>query len=164
MNRVNPIRVLLVDDSTSFRQRMAAYISDLPGVEVVGEALDVRTGRALFESLHPDVVVLDIGLPGPSGIELLEVLKEKSAPPVVIMLTNYNLQPLRERCFELGADYYFYKAEEFERALDVCEHLAERRRHAQNAPDVLNAASEPPPSSHSTPQEKANDDDRLGKN
>ena len=134
MNTGKQLRVVLVDDSSLFRERIAALISGLPGVEIVGQAPDALTGLAFAQALLPDVMVLDIGLPGSSGIELLKAVKIRSQPPLVVMLTNHNVRQLRDKCFELGAEFYFYKPDEFEKAVEVCRDLAERR--SQTIPDA----------------------------
>ncbi len=130
MNIVNsPIRVVLVDDAVVVRERIASFLSVLVGVEVVGQAGDALAGLALVHEHQPDVLVLDIGLPGQSGIELLEVVKQLKPSPLVIMLTNYDDAKLREKCLQLGADFYFHKPAEFEKTLDVCQELAAIRAH-----------------------------------
>ena len=122
-----PIRVVLVDDSVVVRERIAALLTVLPGIEIVGQASEALAGLAFCQALRPDVMILDIGLPGPSGIELLKSVKQQSKPPVVVMLTNHNSPQMRTKCFELGAEFYFYKPEEFEKAIEVCRKIAEGR-------------------------------------
>src|SRR4051794_3759620 len=134
MKTNNSIRIVLVDDSPLFLERLATLLSGVPGVDVVGQANDVPSGLKLIQEICPDVLVLDIGLPGQSGIELLSVIKQREPSPVVIMLTNYNIRQMRERCMELGADFYFYKPDEFEKALEVCRDVLALRQNgkAQN--------------------------------
>jgi DNA-binding NarL/FixJ family response regulator len=133
MNTGKPIRVVLVDDSAMFRERIATLLSAVPGVEIVGQASEALSGLAFSQALRPDVVFLDIGLPGPSGIELLKAIKLQNKGPVVIMLTNHNSPQMRAKCFDLGAEFYFYKPDEFESAIDVCRQLAETKgRTASN--------------------------------
>ncbi|MDB6026703.1 MAG: two-component system response regulator [Verrucomicrobiales bacterium] len=133
MNTGKKLRVVLVDDSSIFRERIAALISVLPGVEIVGQAPDALSGLAFAQAFRPDVMVLDINLPGASGIELLKAVKGHTYPPLVIMLTNHNESQLRDKCFELGAEFYFYKPEEFEKAVEVCRDLGERRFNSASA-------------------------------
>jgi DNA-binding NarL/FixJ family response regulator len=109
------------------RERIATLLDILIGVEVVGQAGDAECGLKLIKELHPDVLVLDIGLPGQSGIELLQTVKQLQPCPVVIMLTNYTEPKLREKCMELGADYYFQKPAEIEKAFYVCQKMADLR-------------------------------------
>jgi DNA-binding NarL/FixJ family response regulator len=64
-------------------------------------------------------VVLDISMPGGSGMYVLETVKKDRPVPVVIMLTNFAHDQYRQKCLQLGADYFFDKSTEFERVIEV---------------------------------------------
>ena len=123
-------KVALVDDSAVVRERVAATLSSLGGVAVVGQASDVTEGLRLVRETKPDLLILDIGLPGESGITLLETVKKEQLVPLVMMLTNQDHPKLREHCLELGANYYFHKPTEFEKMIDLCSDLANAARPA----------------------------------
>lgn len=120
-------RVVLVDDSAVVRERVAATLSSLGGVAVVGQAGDVPEGLRLVREARPDLLILDIGLPGESGITLLETVKQEQLVPLVAMLTNQDHPKLRQHCAELGADFYFHKPTEFEKMIDLCFELANQQ-------------------------------------
>lgn len=130
-------KVALVDDSDVVRERVAATLSSLGGVAVVGQAGDVPEGLRLVRETKPDLLILDIGLPGESGITLLEIVKKEQLVPFVMMLTNQDHPKLREHCMELGANYYFHKPTEFEKMIDLCSELANAARsaHSPDQPD-----------------------------
>ena len=69
------------------------------------------------------MVILDIHMPGGSGIDLLEMLKKDPIKPVVIMLSNYSGRQYRRKCFQSGACYFFDKSEEFHKVADVVRSL-----------------------------------------
>ena len=73
--------------------------------------------------LKPDVVILDIHLPGSSGIEVLEAIKKDKPAPIVIMFTNYPYPQYRKRCMDLGADFFFDKSTEHEKLTEVFKRL-----------------------------------------
>ena len=81
------IRVLLVDDHSLFRSGIAAVLQHYPGLCIVGEAADGAEGIALAQSLRPDVVLLDLHMPGLSGVATLRRLREQKDPAAVLMLT-----------------------------------------------------------------------------
>ncbi|MBU0558522.1 MAG: response regulator [Bacteroidetes bacterium] len=58
-------------------------------------------------------MILDISIPATSGIDVLERIKNVSQETIVIMLTNYSSEQFRKKCFELHADYFFYKSNEY---------------------------------------------------
>lgn len=82
-----PIRILLVDDHTLFRSGIKALLQRESGFEVVGEAGDGLEGVKRARSLAPDVVLLDLHLPGLSGREAVQLITEGEDPPRVLMLT-----------------------------------------------------------------------------
>jgi DNA-binding NarL/FixJ family response regulator len=104
------VRVVLVDDSALVREHVAALLATLEGVEVVAQASDAATAKSLIQQLRPDVLVLDIGLPGESGISLLKVVRPEIASLVIIMFSMYSDPYCRRVCAEAGADYFFDKA------------------------------------------------------
>ena len=80
-----PIRVLVVDDSATMRGLLSAMLRADPGIAVVGEAADAIEARRLIKALDPDVVTLDIEMPGMDGIAFLEKIMALRPMPVVIV-------------------------------------------------------------------------------
>jgi len=117
------IKVFIADDSSVIRERLNALFSDLPGVDMVGEAGDAGETLRGIQELNPDVVILDIRMPGGNGISVLEKIKRTDACPVVIMLTNYPYPQHKKKCTDLGADYFFDKSTEFESIIEVFNKL-----------------------------------------
>lgn len=113
------ITVFLVDDSPVVRERLTALLSELTGVEVVGQADLAFEAIESIRKLRPSVVVLDISMPGGSGTQVLEANQRDRPGPMIIVLTNFANDHYRQRCFELGADYFFDKSTEFERVTEV---------------------------------------------
>ena len=132
----NPIRVVLLDDTAFVRERLAELLSALEGVQVVGQASDVPAASRLIKEFKPDVLVMDLELPGQSGMDLLASIGKDQDAPLIIILTNYDYPVLRQGCAKLGAHFYFYKPVEFERVIEVCDDLARRaRRGRSNSPE-----------------------------
>ena len=112
-------RVLIVDDSEVIRQRLVSLISDIEGVELAGEAVDVQSAIRQWQSIKPDIVILDLRMPDGGGINVLREIKKQSHETVVAVLTNYPLVAYRKRCAEFGADFFFDKATEFEKVKTI---------------------------------------------
>jgi len=113
------MRVLIADDSKLFRDRLMMMFSSFSGVKIVGQAKDGRETIVFTKRLSPDIVILDIHMPGKSGIQILHDIKKKKPTPIVIMVTNYPYPQYRRRCMELGADFFFDKSSEFEKVIEV---------------------------------------------
>jgi DNA-binding NarL/FixJ family response regulator len=118
------MKVLIVDDSKIVCEGLQQMLINIADVEVVGQANDARDAITAISEYEPDVVILDIRLPGKSGIEVLKNIRDKKLPIRVIMLTNYPYLQYRKKCEELGADYFFDKVTEIEEIPKVIEELA----------------------------------------
>jgi DNA-binding NarL/FixJ family response regulator len=117
------MRVLIVDDSAALVQRLRSSLAEVPGLEVVGQADNAGDATRVIREARPDVVILDIRMPGGSGIEVLEGLKKNPLPPLVIMLSNYSYQQYRRKCLASGARFYFDKSNEFHKVAEVLRDL-----------------------------------------
>jgi DNA-binding NarL/FixJ family response regulator len=113
--------VLIVDDSPGIRKRLGALAMEVEGVEVVGDAADAQEALDLCRELEPDVMTLDLRLPGESGLEVLERLQGLPSAPVVIVLTNYPYPEFKRRCLAMGARYFLNKATQFEKVQEILE-------------------------------------------
>lgn len=113
------LKVLIVEDSEFVIRRIRSMLNEIPEVKVVGEALNGKEALAITSVILPDVVLLDINLPGLNGVEVLKSIKIFNAGIKVMMLTNYSDLHHRKRCKEAGADYFFDKSIEFEKVQDV---------------------------------------------
>lgn len=94
-------------------------LAQTPGMDIVGQAANAHEGYALFCALKPDAIVLDVRMPGESGIKLLEKVKRESPDTVVVMLTSYPASSYRTHCEMLGADGFLDKATDFEKLVEV---------------------------------------------
>jgi DNA-binding NarL/FixJ family response regulator len=117
------MRFLLADDSDVLRARLVEIISEIEGIEIVGQVSDPDEAIKAVESLNPDVVILDIRMPVGNGFSALERIKQRTNPPIVIMFTNFPYLQYRKRSMDLDADYFFYKAIEFEKLINLIKDL-----------------------------------------
>lgn len=106
--------VFIADDSDPVRERLIALLSEIEGAEVIGQARNHDEAVEGIRSLKPHVVILDIQMPGGSGIDVLKEIKQDGHPPVVLMLTNHVSPQYRKKCMEWGADFFLDKSREFE--------------------------------------------------
>jgi DNA-binding NarL/FixJ family response regulator len=118
------MRLFIADDSEILRSRLCDFLAEIEGVTIVGQAKDCGSALEAVTSLKPDVVILDIHFPGGDGMGVLEAIKKQMNAPKVIMFTNYPYFEYRKRCLDCGADYFFYKANDFEQLVDVVKELA----------------------------------------
>jgi DNA-binding NarL/FixJ family response regulator len=133
------MRVLIVEDSNVLVQRLRSILAEVTGLEIVGHADNVADAAREIRKAKPDVVILDIRIPGGSGIDVLEGLRKYPFQPIVIMLSNYNYPQYRKKCLQSGARYYFDKSTEFHKVSEVLQSLVDT---ASVEPGMVPGASE----------------------
>jgi DNA-binding NarL/FixJ family response regulator len=115
-------RILLVDDHEVVRLGLKSLLERHPQFEVVGEAASAREALEQVETNHPDVVVMDIRLPGTSGIEACEEITSRFPETRVLMLTSYAEDEMLFSAIRAGASGYILKqigGEELVKALEA---------------------------------------------
>ena len=117
------MRLFIADDSNILRSRLKEILSEFKEIEIVGQARLASETLESIRKLVPDVVILDIRFPNGSGIEVLETVKKENIPTKVIIFTNFPYLQYRKKCFDAGADFFFYKAIEFEKLITTLERL-----------------------------------------
>ena len=120
------LRVILVEDSAIIRARLAETISEIPNVEIVGQAETEAEALELLRAHKWDAAVLDLQLKQGTGLGVLKTLGQSARPSNtrIIVFTNYAFPQYRDRSLSLGADYFFDKAREFHRVREVLLELA----------------------------------------
>ena len=109
MTELAPIRVLRVDDHLVVRMGLSAVLREVPRLQIVGEAEDVAGAVERFTELRPDVVLMDLRLPGGGGIEALKLIREEFPAAKVVMFTTYDFEEDIHRALQAGAVGYLLK-------------------------------------------------------
>jgi DNA-binding NarL/FixJ family response regulator len=103
------MRVLIVDDVAVVREGLRLLFSDEPDVEIVGEASNAAEAVARVGELDPDVVLMDIEMPGGDGLHATRAIKTQPHPPAVVVMSVYADSLMRARAREAGADQFVEK-------------------------------------------------------
>lgn len=103
------IRVLIVDDHQVVRRGLRTFLEIQPDIEVVGEAGDGAAGVDQAQALHPDVVLMDVKMPGTDGIDALRLLKQQGNPARVLVVTSFTEHRTVVPALRAGAAGYVYK-------------------------------------------------------
>ncbi|HWS27813.1 MAG TPA: LytTR family DNA-binding domain-containing protein [Xanthomonadales bacterium] len=126
------MKVLIVDDEPLARRRLASLLAGVDGVEVVGEAGDGAAALAAVDRHDPDLVLLDIRMPGIDGLEVARRLVSREASPAVVFCTAYDEHALA--AFETEAVDYLLKPVRRERLLAALERVRRFNGEATPAP------------------------------
>ena len=109
------LRVVVADDSALVRQRVVEALADVPRVCVVAEAEDGVAAVARVDEHRPDVLVLDLRMPGLTGLQVLDRVHAAFPAVHVVLLTNHAEPAYRRACLARGAEGFFDKTTEFDR-------------------------------------------------
>ena len=105
------VRLLLVDDNRTFLAAVKHFLDTLPAVQVLGEANDGPTALGLAAQLQPDLVLLDVVMPGMNGLEVAAALQRMPHPPRIVFLSMHDNDSYRRATRDLGVDAYVSKSE-----------------------------------------------------
>jgi two-component system, NarL family, response regulator NreC len=97
------MRILLADDNQLVRRGIAALLAQQDGWELCGEASNSQETIEKASALHPDLVLLDVSMPGGNGLETTRVLKQKFPQTTILIITQHDPRQMLPRAFELGA-------------------------------------------------------------
>ncbi|MDI7862342.1 response regulator transcription factor [Rhizobiaceae bacterium n13] len=131
MTAHGPIRVLVVDDHHLIREGIAALVASQGDIEIVGEAADGNQAVAQFEALRPDVMLLDLQMPGMGGLEALADIKSRHPQARIVILTTYDGDHLASRALAAGAQAYILKSSVRRELLDTIRAVFRGQKHVQ---------------------------------
>ena len=117
------MRLFIADNSDLLCMRLVEMLSEIEGIEIVGQANDAPDAVEAIKRLSPDVVILGIWMPSGNGIIALQRIKGIESPPKVIMFSDYPYPQYREKCMDAGADFFFSKSTEFNNVTNVLKQM-----------------------------------------
>lgn len=119
------VRLVVVDDHALFRSGLISLLADMPGFQVVGEASNGQEALQVVRRMQPDVVLLDVNMPGMDGVTVVRALKQMPAAPRVLMLTISQHQRDLIGALRNGADGYLLKNAEPHELRAAIRHVVE---------------------------------------
>lgn len=122
-------KIFIIDDSKQIRERLIKLLVEIPNVQVIGESASAQGVLEAIDTLRPDVLVLDIRLPGQTGIELLRDVKQHQPDLQVFIMTSYDYPEYRRQSIRAGADMFFNKTKEFEALIEALKNNECQRRN-----------------------------------
>jgi two-component system response regulator NreC len=123
------IRVVLAEDHETVRQGLRALLATVPEVEIIDEAADAESAVARVRAASPDVLVLDLSMPGPSGLTALRAIREEELETGVVVLTRHRDAAFVQEAFAVGAIAYVLKQSPFSELQRAISHAARGERY-----------------------------------
>jgi DNA-binding NarL/FixJ family response regulator len=123
-----PVSVLIADDSSVVRERLAVMLREVPEVCVVGETLNVSGTIEAVRRLRPAVLVLDLSMPGGSGLDVLRQMAGEQLKAMVLVLTNYSFPEYEKEACRFGASAFLNKSTQFMKVTGLVRDLVDQAR------------------------------------
>ncbi len=121
------MKLIIADDSKLIRDRITERVELIDSVNVVAQTTNSFETIEEIKKHKPEVLILDIRMPEGSGINVLKYIKKNKTQIVTIVVTNYPIIQYKNKCFELGTDYFFSKATEFDEVFKLVEKLVKSK-------------------------------------
>lgn len=121
------IRVLVCDDVAMLRELIRYELEEDDDVVVVGEADNGIDSVRLAKELHPDIVVLDLAMPGIDGLEAISAMMAEPDPPKILVHSGFDAETMRERVIALGAARYLEKGGNLREVRTALREVIDRR-------------------------------------
>ncbi|SFF33543.1 Response regulator receiver domain-containing protein [Fontimonas thermophila] len=102
-------RTVLVDDNRPFLVLARHLLADYPQIDVIGEAYDGHQAVMLAETLRPDLLIMDLAMPGMGGLQATRLIKAQDKPPIILIASHYDDPAHREFVAQVGADGFINK-------------------------------------------------------
>ncbi len=118
------IRVVVVDDHTLMRQGLIGLLDDEPDIEVIGQAGDISNGRTAIEAMSPDIILMDLGLPDGSGLDLTAELTNADPELRILVVTMHERDDYLFQALRAGASGYVLKGAEVQELLTAVRTVA----------------------------------------
>lgn len=120
------MKVFIVDDSRVVVERLAGLLDEVPGALLVGQAGDVPEAVHGIQKMKPDALILDLHMPGGSGLDVLRAIRTDHPDLYVVICTNYPHPEYREECLTAGANLFLDKSTEFEMIPRILRELTQK--------------------------------------
>lgn len=120
------MKVFIVDDSRVVVERLAGLLDEVPGARLVGQAGDVPGAVVGIQKVRPDALILDLHMPGGSGLDVLRAIRSAHPDLFVLICTNYPYPEYRDECLSAGANLFLDKSADFEKIPSILRELVQK--------------------------------------
>ena len=126
------LKIFIADDSVVVRGKLKEALEEQGSIKVVGESGNAEQAIAEIRRLDPQVVIIDIRMPGGGGLPVLKDLKARNLGRIAIILTSFPFPQYREAYLAAGADYFFDKTKDIPQMTDMLVELASKSKNGES--------------------------------
>jgi DNA-binding NarL/FixJ family response regulator len=120
------MNILVADDSDFIRASIIKSLQKIDKLDIFFEAKDVNQAIDLVKKFQPEIVLIDIKMPGGNGFDVLKAVKEQKEKSLTIMLTNYTFPHYKDKSLNEGADFFFDKATDFDKVFSIIDDYSQQ--------------------------------------
>jgi two-component system, NarL family, response regulator len=151
MEKLPTIRIMIIDDHPVVRAGLASMLSTQRDIDVVASASSGEEALALLDTIAPDVILMDLRMPGMSGLDAMRLINSRLDPPRIIVLTSYDTDEDIYQCVGAGAHGYILKDAPQDRLLEAIKVVKNKGRYFPA--DIASRLTERMARSNLTPRE-----------
>ena len=131
------MKLMIVDDSEIISIRLKEMLQGIENLEISTVVEDGVQAIAQFSLLKPDILILDLMIPRMNGLDVLRNVRSINKQVIIIIFTNYHQSYFRDRCTELGANYFLDKSADFEKVYQICQNTARPHKNINSDHHLL---------------------------
>lgn len=127
------MRVFITDDSKLVVERLHDLLKEVSGLEVVGEAGNVPDAVSSIQKTKPDALILDLQMPGGTGLDVLREVRQGHPLMQVLICTNYPYPQYKDECMAAGANYFLDKSADFDKIPTIFRQLIKDAKRSNSS-------------------------------
>ena len=120
------MKIFIADDSRVVVERLTLLLEEVPGAQLVGKAGDVSAAVKGVQKMKPDALILDLHMPGGSGLDVLRAVRASYPHLFVLICTNFPYDEYREECLTAGANLFLDKSADFDKIPSILRELIQK--------------------------------------
>lgn len=121
------MKILIADDSALILERLQAILAEIDEVEVVASLDNGIDALVAMKNLNPDLAIVDMRMPGLTGLQVLDAVRKENKSVIFIMLTLQSQGYIKQMAIQSGTNYFFNKADDFDQIIQVVSALSQKQ-------------------------------------